>query len=167
MRYADSITSILNRIIDIYEVNADTMSHKRKLLLHKMAWLSELLLIGGTIAYMLVGILHYVNPIYGYFRMHEFKALFPLYIAFIDEKTAYGFIGLLLIQSIEMIAGLVASACADFAFVMVVINAWVFSTVFKDNMDEFNQILRKNKVDMQLANTKLRNIVDVYYDVWM
>lgn len=116
MRYADSITSILNRITAIYEDNADTKSHDRKLLLQKMSWLSELILIGGTIAYMLVAILHYINPIYGYFWKHEFKALFPLYIAFIDEKSAFGFISLLTIQSIEVFAALMSSACADFLF---------------------------------------------------
>lgn len=167
MRYAFQITSIINRIIAIYEANTKTKSRQRVILLENLSWLSELILIGGTITYILVAILHFLNPIYGYFWKHEFKALMPMYILFIDEKTAIGFTILLLIQSMQVFAGVLASAAADFIFMILVINAWIFATNFKDNVNEMSAILRKKKVDMPLASTKLRNIFDIYYEVWM
>lgn len=167
MRYTEFITNGVNKVIAVYEANANTKSRKRASLLHTMAWLSELLLIGGLVGYMNVAILHFLNPIYGYFWQHEFKALFPLYIPFIDETTTVGFTILLAIQSFEIFLGLLSSATADFGFMIKVINVWVFSTIFHDNVNGLNKILRKDNANVRLVNRKLRSICKMYYDVWM
>lgn len=167
MRYTQQMTSVINRIIAVYEANAKTKSRKRAMLLQNMAWLSEMLLVGGLVAYMNCAALHFLNPIYGYFWQNEFKALFPLYIPFIDETTAIGFTILMTIQSFEIFIALLSSACADFAFMIKVINVWIFSTIFHGTVHELNDILRKEKARMPLVRTKLRRICKMYYDVWM
>lgn len=166
MRFTQLMTSLINRIIAFYEANADTKSRKRALLLKKMSWLSEVILVGGLIGYMHCAILHLINPIYGYFWQHEFKPLFPLYIPFVDEQTTAGFIILILIQTMEISLALGTSAGADFHFMITVINVWIFSSSFKENFYALNGILREESVDMPLAKTKLRNIYEMYYDIW-
>lgn len=166
MRYVHIIKSIVNRIVAIYEVNADTELRKRALLLEKMSRISEMTLIGGSIVYTIGGVLHIINPIYGYYWQHKFKPLIPLYVPFVDETAADGFAILLTIQTIEIIVATMASICADFPFMIVIMNVWIFSTIFEDNVNELNEIFRAKKVDMPLAKTKLKGIFEMYYDNW-
>lgn len=167
MRYAPILTNTVDQIIDIYEVNAKTQSSKRALLLHKMSLISEMMLIAGVIAYMCAIMLHFINPIYAYFWRHEFQALLPLYIPFIDEKTTNGFILLTSIQTVEMCIAIIATACGDFPFMILVVNVFIFSTIFKDHVNELNAILRKKEVDLPLAKAKLQNIFELYTDIRM
>lgn len=158
----------MNKIIAVYEENAGTKSSKRALFLRKMSSNSEMIMIGGFVAYLAVAILHYINPIYGYFWQHKFKPLFPLYIPFIDENTAIGFTILMAIQSIEVFIGTMASGCADFPFMVIVINVRIFSTIFDDNVNKLNKILRKRKKgNRSLATVQLRKIFEMYYDTWV
>lgn len=167
MRYAHTINNTINKIIDVYDANAKTKSRKRALLLHKMALISEMLLICGFIAYMGCAIIHLINPIYAYFWRNEFQALFPLYIPFIDEKTPGGFILLILIQTVEIFISAAAIASADFAFAIIIANLWIFSTIFENNVSELDKILHEKKVDMTLAKAQLKNIVEMYNDICM
>lgn len=159
MRYADLLTDTIKRIIEVYDKNAKTKSHKRALLLQRLSRISEMIIIGGSIAYIFCAILHLVNPIYEYFWQNEFKPLFPLYIPFIDEKTANGFTILSSIQIVEIFIAFVASGCADFLFMMLVVNVRMFSTIFEESLIELNEILQKKKVDMPMATT-------TYSDIW-
>lgn len=137
------MANTINKIIDIYAENAKTTSPKRALLMLNMSWISEIILIIGLMAIMLVAMLHFIEPIYGYFWQHQFKALFPLYIPFVDEKTEVGFVILISIQSIEIFAAAVAGASVDLPFMISVINVWIFYTIFEDNTNEWNAILRE------------------------
>lgn len=167
MRYAQLMTSVINRIIGIYETNAKTKSRERAVLLENMAWLSEAILIGGTIAYAFCAVLHLMIPIYGYFWQHEYKALFPLYIPFVDEKTACGFVILVSIQTIEIFIAAVASGYSDFLFMMITVNVWIFSSIFKDNVSELNGILCRKKRNFPFARRNLQHICELYYDIWV
>lgn len=153
-------------MIDVYDKNAETKSPKRALLLHKMSLISEVVLIGGFIAYIYVALLHFTNPIYGYFWEHEFKALFPLYIPFIDEKSVQGFTILMSIQTIEALTAAVGSGCTDFPFMIAIFNIWIFIAFFKDDTNELNLILRDERADMTLATTQLQNIFKSYNEIW-
>lgn len=153
-------------MIGFYEKFGSTKSPKRALLLRKMSWVSEVILIGGFSAYILVATLHFINPIYGYFWKHEFKALFPLYVPFVDETSAEGFTLLISIQTIEGFVTAVCSGCTEFPFMIAVINIWILIVVFKDNTNELNVILREKRVDMKLATSELHNIFELYNDIW-
>lgn len=165
MRYAHLLTSLINRTIVLYEANIGTKSRERALLLRNMSWLSEVILIGGTIAYMNCIALHFINPIYGYFWHHEYKPLFPLYVPFVDEQTAIGFGILMAIQSIEIFGAMISSGCADFHFMITVVNIWIITSIFHDDVHELSKLLRRKKVD--LARAMSRNIFKMYYDIWM
>lgn len=168
MRYAQLLASLIDRIINVYEQNDRRKSRDRTLILQKMSSISEMTVICGTIAYLLVATFHFINPIYGYFCQHELKALFPLYIPFVDEHTAVGAVSLISIQSIEVFAAALASACADFLFVTAAINIWVFCTIFQQNLFELNDILHEKNADvpLPLATAKLRSIFEMYNDNW-
>lgn len=168
MRYEHLIKNDINKVIEAYEENANTKSPKRAMHLHQMSWLSEMTMICGTIAYMLVGIFHFINPIYGYFWQHEFEPLMPLYIPFVDEKTAAGFAILMSIQTIEMFIGALSTGCIDFLSMTLILNVRIFSSVFKDDVNDLNDILHEENVDMTLAKIKLRIICEIsYYDAWV
>lgn len=167
MRYAQLLTSIMNRIIDVYDANADTKLPERASLLEKVSWLSELILICGLALYSFCAALHLINPIYGYFWQHEFRALFPLYIPFVDEKMPVGFATLISIQTIEISIAAIATGCADFPFMIAVINTGIFSTIFHDKVSELSGILRAKKQNLPLARAELQSICAMYYDIWM
>lgn len=167
MRYAQLLSSLINRIVNVYEANADTKSRKRALLLEKVSWLSELILICGFTLYLCCAVLHLIKPIYGYFWQHEFKALMPLYIPFVDEETSVGFAILISVQTIEIFIAAVATGCAGFPFIIGVINIRIFSTIFHDKVNDFNRFLRKKKKDTPMARAKLQDICEMYYDIWV
>lgn len=164
-RYECLITTNIDRIIYIYEINAKTKSEKRALLMQKISQISECLFIGGLIVYFVFTSLHFLNPIYGYFWQHEFKPLFPLYLPFVDEKTTAGFTILISIQIVEIFISVLSSASADFPYMIMVINVWIFSSVFEENVSELNDVLRAKKVDELLVKAKLRNIFGMYCDI--
>lgn len=167
MRYAQLIITVSDKIVDVYEQNANTKSRGRAMVLQEMSLISESTLIRGTIAYMLVGMLHFINPIYGYFWQAELKPLVPLYIPFVDEKTALGFISLLLIQSFQLFVGLVSSACADFPFLIVAMNIWAFSTIFAEYVIDLNDVIEHaENANMPLIKTKLQRIIEMHNDNW-
>lgn len=132
-----------------------------------MSWLSEMILIGGLTAYISCATIHFINPIHGYFWQHEFKALVPLYIPFVDESTVVGFTILLSIQTIEAFFAALTSGAADFPFMITVINVWIFSAIFHDHVNELNGILHEKKVDMPMARATLQSITEMYCDIWM
>lgn len=167
VRYVKLMNSIIDRTIAIYEVNADTKSHKRAILLQNMSLFSEMILIGGFMFYMYVGALHLINPIYQYFWQHEFRPLTPLYIPFVDEKTTVGYAILITMQFIQVSASVVCSSSFDFPFMILILNIWIFTTIFEDSVNELNGILRGDVVDMSLAKKKLENLFEMYKDIWM
>lgn len=167
MRYAHLFTSIVDRIIDVYEQNATTKSRERVLVLHRMSRISETILFRGTIAYLVVVSVHFINPIHSYFWRHEFKPLMPLYVPFVDERTAFGFVTLMSIQSFELFVGALANGCADFAILTFALNVWVFSTIFQENVIQLNGILNGPNADVPSAITKLRRIFVMYNENWM
>ena len=167
-RYQHEIIINIERIIYIYEANAKTEIRKRALLLRNISMFCEVLFIVGFFVYMGFTCLLYINPIYGYFWLNEYRPSIPLYIPFIDEKTTIGFVMLLMIQAVEIFLATLASLSADLPYIIWAINVHVYSTVFKENVNELNDILRtENQVDFVLATAKLRNIFKMYNDVWL
>lgn len=160
------MTDTINQIVDVYERNANTKLRERAILLKNISLLSEVMLIGGIIAYIFCAILHFLNPIYGYFWQNEFKALFPLYIPFIDETTMNGFVALISIQSVEVFISILSNATVDFPFMIIIINVWIFTSIFEDDVNELNDILREKSVDVPLAEAKLRDIFKMYHQIW-
>lgn len=161
------MTSLINRIIDVYAANVKTKLPKRALLLEKISLFSEMIVIGGTIVYVSCAVFHLMIPIYAYFWQHELKPLMPLYIPFVDEKTAIGFSILLSIHIAQAFAMTASTACVDLSFMIVALNIRIFGTIFDDNVNELNELLRMEKVDMPLAAKKFRSIFEIYYDNWM
>lgn len=167
-RYAREYNNIIRKIVGVYEANAKTTSRKRALLMQKMSLISRTIFIGGAIAYIFCIILHFLNPIYGYFWQNEFKALFPLYIAFIDENSVGGFIILVSIQTVQLIISIAAFTAVDYSFMTIAANCWIYSSIFEDNANELNEVLQNEKaVDSSTSNIKLRKMVEAYYDIWM
>lgn len=167
MRYVRQFTSLIDRIIDVYERNASTKLCECASVLQRMSLISEMTLSRGTIAYVVVASAHFINPIYSYFWQHECKPLMPLYVPFVDERTAFGFVILMSIQSVQVIAALLASGCVDFALVIFALNIWVFSTIFQQTVIELNGILHEKQTDMPWAVTKLQSDFEMYNDNWM
>lgn len=51
----------------------------------------------------------------------------------------------------------------------MVINLWIFSTIFHDNVTEWtlNRTLHKKKSYLPFARRNLHHIYEVYYDIWV
>lgn len=161
------MTRTIDRIIYVYEINAKTTSTKRAKLLNKVAMVGEILFAGGLIAYMFFAFLGFLYSIVGYFWLHEHRPMLIIYIPFLDEDTTKGFAILMAVQTVEIFFAFASSASGDFSYMLVVVNVWTLTSIFGENVNELSEILRENKVDMSLARAKLRNICDMYYDVWM
>ena len=157
---------LITKIIDVYEVNSDTTSRKRALLLGKVSFICGIILIGGICMYVSSGMLLFINPFYAYYWHNELKVTIPMYLPFIDETTETGFFSLLTIHFIEIVCAAVGTGCADFAFLVIVANIPVFTTIFVDNVNELNEILQEKKIDWLPAKAKLLNVFLLYNEIW-
>lgn len=166
-RYAEVLTDTIEKIVNIYEANINTASRKRAILLRNISIISNRIMIGGLTGSTFVAIVHYINPIYMYYWQNEYSTLFPLYIPFIDEKTAHGFVVLMIIQTVEVFCASIASASVDIMFAMIVVNILIFANIFVDYVNELNGNLRKDEMIVSFAKIKLKNVIDAYNDIWM
>lgn len=85
---------------------------------------------------------------------------------FIDETTRNGFIALGITHLVFITLTVAGSACTDFMFFMIVVNIPVLSTIFVDNVEELNEILREETIDVLLAKSKLKNILLMHKEIW-
>lgn len=84
----------------------------------------------------------------------------------IDENTKHGFIALGVIHLIFLVLTIIATACTDFMFVMLVVNIPVLSTIFSDHVRELNDMLREENVNESVARAKLKNILLMHQEIW-
>lgn len=82
-RYGRIIVNIMDKIIDIFNANAKNASRNRISLMRKFAFITELVLKGGLLAYTLAGLFYLINPIYSYYYRNEIVTLVPLFLPFI------------------------------------------------------------------------------------
>lgn len=156
----------MDKIIAVHAANAKTTSRKRLKLIKLFSLITEIVIRGGSALYFLVGIFYMINPIYSYYVKNELIPLVPVYMIFIDETTRNGFIALGITHLAFTALTVTGSACSDFMFVMLIVNMPVMSTIFVDNVDELNEILREETVDVPLAKAKLKNILLMHREIW-
>lgn len=156
----------MDKIIDIYEVNSKNASTKRAKLIQKYAIITELVLKGGFVLYCLGGGIYLLNPFYSYFWQNRVIPLLPVYMPFVDENTKTGFITLSALHISLIILTILGSACVDFMFIMLIVNMPVLSTICGDNVRELNDILNGKKVNLTLANAKLKNIFLIHSEIF-
>lgn len=164
--YGKVLVTAMDQITFIYAANAKTTDRKRLMLLSNFSLITEIVLKAGSALYCCAGLFYILNPFYSYYFKNELIPLIPLYIPFIDEETKTGFITLCGIHFGFMILTVMATACTDFMFVMIIVNIPVLSTIFCDNVRELNDILKNKNVDVPAAKGKLRNILLMHRDIW-
>lgn len=157
---------IMDKIIDIYAVNANTTSHARATLLKNCSTISELVLKGGFVVYCCVGLFYLINPFYSYYVRDELVPMLPLYWPIYDETTTIGFTMLAINQLFITGLTLIGIGSVDLLFIAVFVNVPVLSTIFGDNIRDLNKILREEKVDDLQAKAKLRNILLMHREIW-
>lgn len=157
----------MDEIINVYTANAETTSRKRASLLQSRSKLTILVLSLGFMGYVSIGLFHFINPIYEYLWHNELKPLMPTYLPFIDEKTTSGFIILTINQMIGIFYAVLGSYCADILGFVLVLNFSIFTTVFRENTDEFNGILHQRNGETSSVKEKFRTIFDQYEVIWM
>lgn len=157
---------IVERVVNVYTVNSKTASRKRALLLQKVSIISEIALVGGLIIYVSGGMLHFIDPFFAYYLHDELKVAMPMYLPFIDETTERGFALLLTIHFVEIVFASVATTCVDFAFLVIIANIPIFSTIFADSVKELSEILREKNRKLTIAKAILRNIILMHNELW-
>lgn len=166
VRYGPMMVMIMDKIIDIYAVNANTTSTTRATLLKNCATLSELVLKGGFVVYCCVGLFYLINPFYSYYVRNELVPMLPLYWPIYDETTTIGFSMLFTNQLIITSLTVIGIGSVDLLFIAMFVNVPVLSTIFRDNIKDLNNILREEKVNELQAKAKLRNILLMHREIW-
>lgn len=159
---------MVDKIINVYAVNAKTLSRKRFKLLQMLSKITELFLKFGIIGGSCCGMFFIVNPFITYVWLNEMKPMIPIYMPFIDENTMDGFLLLTLIQTVFIVTGVIGTVSVDFLIFMIVLNVPIFSNIFSDNVTELNAILSgDDDEDKQtLIKMKLRNLFFMYDEIW-
>lgn len=160
------VVDVMDKITNIYVANSKSSSRKRLRLLKLFTIITKVVIKVGAAIYCLAGAFYMINPIYSYFVKHEIIPLIPLYMFFIDETTRNGFTLLTIIHITFMVLTVAGSACSDFMFVMIIVNIPLLSTIFVDNIQELNKILREETVNVPLAKAKLKNILLMHIEIW-
>lgn len=166
VQYGPILVQAMDKITDIYAENTKTDKRDRLLLMRKFSLITEIVLKAGCALYFCAGVFYFLNPLHSYFFKNKLIPLLPLYMPFIDEHTKSGFIILGAVHVAIIISTVIASACSDFMFVMIIVNIPVLSTIFSDNVGELNDILRNENVDFSAAKAKLRNILLIHREIF-
>lgn len=165
-KYGPMIVELMDKIVGIFAENARTTLLKRLILMQKYSFFTELVLKLGLLAYALAGVVYLFTPIYFYYFNREIIPIIPLFFLFIDENTTVGYMVLTSIHVVFIILAVISSACTDFMFAMIIVNAPELSNIFRDNVEELNDILKEEKVNNVLAKAKLRNILLMHREIW-
>lgn len=165
-KYGPMVVEVMDKITAVYEANSKSTSVKRLKLLKLFSIVTEVVIKGGSAVYCLAGIFYLINPIYSYFWKHELIPLIPVYIIFVDETTKNGFILLTIVHISFMVLTISGTAGTDFMFAMIIVNVPVLSTIFVDNIEELNEMLRADTVNVPLVKVKLKNILLMHREIW-
>lgn len=156
----------MDKITAIYAMNSKTDNRSRLLLIKKFSLITEIVLKGGFAVYCCAGGFYFLNPFYSYYFKDELIPLVPVYMWFINEDTTVGFIVLAGVHILFIILAVMATACTDFMFVMIMVNMPVLSNIFSDNVHELNEILRSERIDELAVKARVRNILLMHREVW-
>lgn len=159
IQYGHILVALMDKLVEVYKANAKGVSSKRLKMIRTSALITELVLKIGIALYSLTGVFYLTNPLYAYYTRHERVHIILLFIPFIDETTNSGFGILSAIHLICMILGVIAIAGSDFLFVMIILNVPLLSSIFSENIDELNGILRAEMLHVRSMRANLRNIL--------
>lgn len=166
VKYGRIIVGMMDKLIEIFAANAKSNSRSRSILINKYALITEIVLIVGCTVYAFAGAFYFLNPIYSYYWRNEIVPLIPIYFPFINENTTGGFILLTSMHVVYVTMAVIASACTDFMFTMIIVNMPVMSNIFSDNIRELNASLREELVDQVFTKAKFKNILLLHREFW-
>lgn len=159
VKYSDEITWMINKLHDVYKVNATTKDYNRRTLFDRFAFYTEMVFKCGTSLYFLSALSYFVYPIYVYSIKREIITLMPTYLPGIDEGTATGFVIVTCYHIVLLSVAFVSASACDFLFTMLIANTPIMANLIQMEVQQLNDILTSPKIDAPLLNTKLRNIL--------
>lgn len=164
------VVDVMDQFIDIFKMNAKHPSLKRQKLLHKHAFYTEVVLKGGVIMYCLAGAFYLIDPIYSYIFLDKMVPIFGIFFPYIDENTTVGYSILTAIQLVYMVLAVIATACTDFMFIMIIVNIPTLSSIFADEVEELNEALKaeaeEKEIDEAQVKGKFYNILFMHREIW-
>lgn len=167
MKYADILMALIKKELEIYEANCKSnVSLKRTILAQQFSTITEWIFKVGFTIYVLAGMFYLLNPLYSYFWLGEIVPIVPIYVPYFDEHTTGGFISLTILHLVIIILTVVASAAADFMFIILIFNMIFFARIFADDVNELNDTLRADKADRILAKGKLTNSLLIHREIF-
>lgn len=158
IRYADIIVGLVDKLVNIFEVNSKIRIHGRQEMLKRFLIFTEYLFKVGIVLYIIATSGYFLYPIYYYVTFHKIVPLLPSYLPFVDEDTIIGLIILIIFDLNVIIYGLLGSACSDFSFTMVIVNVPILGKIMGDNIIELNDLL-ENRTDNRIIKAKFKNIL--------
>lgn len=165
MRYSTELLWMIDYLNDIYKVNITVKDRRRLEILERFSFSMELVYKLGVCLYIVAGIAFLLNPIYMYWFRGEIVTLGPTFVPGIDEKTPKGYIAVTCFHLILIVFTVIASAATDFLFTLFVVNTPLLATLFRDEVNHLNLLLKDNAADSILVKFKLRNILLMHREI--
>lgn len=159
------LVEVMDKIVEIFRMNAKHPSRTHQALLQKFVFFSELVLKGGCVLYILAGGFYFLEPIYSFVFKNKLIPLIPLFFPMIDENTIDGYIILMAIHVLFIILAVIGSAATDFMFIMIIANIPVLTNILANDVQEINNILREEEIDMVQVKGRFRNILYMHREL--
>lgn len=165
-QYGKMVVELMDKFIEIFKMNAKHPSRIRQMLIHKHAFITELVFKAGCVLYVFAGGFYLLEPTYSFIFLNKLVPPCPVFFPYVDENTTVGYITLLCIHLVYICLAVIASACTDFMFIMIIINIPVLSNILSDEVREINESLKDEEIDMLQVKGRFRNILYMHRELW-
>lgn len=94
------------------------------------------------------------------------ETIIPSYFPLLNEHETFGYACLAVFHTYLMFAFVVGTAGCDFGLMVLVIQSYTLSQIFRNAVDEFNWLVAKNERNANTADVRasLRNLILMHID---
>lgn len=153
------IIVLINKQLAIFKANQNHPNYKRLRTLYRFVIITEYCFKCGFVVYVSTAIAYLIRPLVIYALANEIVTILPLSSPFVDNKTTIGYTIEFIFHVCAVIFSGVSSACADFTFVMIIVNVLALAYIFNDSVEELNIAMNKEAPDTKVIKAYFRNLL--------
>lgn len=104
-------------------------------------------------------------PLYMYYFKDQLVPLILLYVPYVNENTASGYICLLLLHTFVLVLAVIGMGVCDILVALCIINIPIFARLIEDEVDQLNEILSKSAENARTWKYRLRNMFAMHQEM--
>ncbi|XP_037031708.1 putative odorant receptor 83c [Bradysia coprophila] len=150
--------------LKVYRSNRDTSHNKTELT--KAVNIIVFIFKGGISFLIVTAILTVLKPSITYLLIGKVEPILPTYIPMLNDKELTGYMCLAVFQAYIMFVFVIGTAATDFGLMVLVLQSYTLSQIFRNEVDDFNSLVAKNERNTNTIDVRasLRNLILMHMD---